>query len=63
MPKKTTKEINRDHDKKRKNQPSFSTVRNVPEESINKLEALAERFGNKKIAILKAIDELHEKNI
>lgn len=58
--KKSRQEIYKDHDEKRKNQLKFNAIRNVPEESIKKLEALAEKFGNKKVATLKAIDKLYE---
>lgn len=58
--KKSKKAIYKDHDKKRKDQLKFNAIRNVPEESIKKLEALAEKFGNKKVATLKAIDFLYE---
>ncbi len=60
MEKKSRQAIYKDHDKKRKDQLKFNAIRNVPEESIKKLEALAEKFGNKKVATLKAIDFLYE---
>ncbi len=58
--KKSRKAIYKDHDEKRKGQLKFNAIRNVPEESVKKLEALAEKFGNKKVATLKAIDFLYE---
>ncbi len=59
--KKSRQAIYKDHDEKRKGQTKLNAIRNVPEETIKKLDALVEVFGNKKSATLKAIDLLYEK--
>ena len=59
---KSRQQIYKDHDEKRKSQLKLNAIRNVPEETIKKLEALAVKFGDKKTATLKAIDFLYEEN-
>ncbi len=57
---KSRKLIHQESDQRRKDQLKLNAIRNVPEESITKLEALAKKFGNKKVATLKAIDFFYE---
>ncbi len=58
---KSRKLIHQEYDERRKDQLKLNAIRNVPEETINQLDALVEVFGNKKTATLKAIDLLYEK--
>ncbi len=55
------KEKYRRYDSKRLGRPMINAVRDVPEETIEKLGALSVHDGSKKAAILKAIDDRFEK--
>lgn len=63
--KKPRKQIYYERDQKRKKTPVINTIRDVPEETIKQLEALAttEFDGSKKQAIIYAIDERYKKVI
>ena len=58
---KTRKAVNQDYNAKRLARPKINVITNVPEESIQQLEALALVDGTKKKAILRAIQERYEK--
>lgn len=58
---KSRKAINRDYDKKRIAKPCINAIRDVPEDTIRQLEAIATIDGSKKEAIINAIAERYKK--
>lgn len=58
--KKSRQQIYKESDQRRKDQLKLNAIRNVPEKTVERLEALAKKFGNKKVATLKAIDFLYD---